>query len=139
MKMVDAFYNQSCLTPSKHIHCMDIEVTDCHDIMVSDNRYTKSALLLSQNNTACWITLTILFIFISSNLILYHLEQLVHFHKGYKKTMEIIDFTNEEEYRVFQAEEFQVRYGSRALVHQVKPYKLYKDFHEKIKARNLSI
>ena len=131
--VADSFNHHSCHAASKQIHCLNISVTN-FSLNPDDSAKEKLTLfLLSQNSTSCWITLTILFIFISLNLILYHLEQLLHFHQREKKSIEMIDFTNEEEYRALQSEEFQVRYGSRALVHQVKPYDLYGHFHEQRK------
>lgn len=130
---------KSCHVPRKNLHCVNITPTNSPVFSVDSPNRQSVFILLSQNPTSCWITLTILFIFISLNLILYHLEQLVHFHQRENKSIEMIDFTNENEYRLLENEEFQVRYGSRALIHQVKPYDLYGEFREEKKRRKLLI
>ena len=107
-----------CHDPSKSVRCLTINITNSMIDSIDDSNQKPVLLLLSQNSTSCWITLTILFIFISLNLILYHLEQLLHFDQREKKSIEIIDLTNDDDYQRYQNEEFQVRYGPRTSLHR---------------------
>jgi hypothetical protein len=92
---------------------------------ISDNDNTH-LLRLSQNSLSYWITMTILFLFISFNLIINILKTLFYFHNLHKKSIEILDFTNEDEYHSLSHQEFQLRYGQRTSITNEKPYHLYK-------------
>jgi hypothetical protein len=85
-------------------------------------------LRLSQNSSSYWTTITILFFFISFNIMIYILRTLLYFDYSNKNYIEIIDFTNEDEYRSIANQEFQLRYGQRSSIHREKPYHLYKHF-----------
>ena len=137
---LNSFNDQnSCHVSSNNVRCLTINITHSRIDSIDDSNGKSVLLLLSQNSKSCWITLTILFIFISFNLILYHIDQLLHFHQREKKSIEIIDLTNDDEYEKFQNEQFQVRYGSRTFVHQMKPYDLYGHFREQTKRKTISI
>jgi hypothetical protein len=58
--------------------------------------------------------MTILFLFISFNSIIYILKTLFYFQNFNHKSIEIIDFTNEDEYHSLSHQQFQLRYGPRS-------------------------
>ncbi|CAF0964325.1 unnamed protein product [Rotaria sordida] len=87
-------------------------------------------LRLSQNSSSYWITITILFFFISFDFIIFILKNILLVHNLNRQYIEIIDFTDENEYRSLHNQEFQLRYGQRSSIHNEKPYHLYRYFIE---------
>ncbi|CAF2512857.1 unnamed protein product [Rotaria sp. Silwood2] len=68
-------------------------------------------LRLSQNSSSYWITITILFFFISFDFIIFILKNILHCDNLNRQYVEIIDFTDENEYRSLRNQEFKLRYG----------------------------
>ncbi len=91
---------------------------------------TTHLLRLSQNSASYWIKMTLFFFCISSNAIM-HLRKYFCFPSYTNgRRIELIDFTDEDQYQSLAQEQFQVRYGSRSSTHNEEPYHLFRDFLE---------
>ena len=123
------------MTPSDSFSCRSDTNIPClestlnlsfHDFFPDRLPIHTPLLRLSQDSPSSWVTMIILFFFISLNLLLHHLGTVLHCHGRYSKSLETIDFTDEEEYAKLARHEFRPRYGPRASMPQEKPYHLYR-------------
>ncbi|CAF0729241.1 unnamed protein product [Rotaria sp. Silwood1] len=110
----------------------------CYELILNLSNISYNKILnqnthffrLSQNSSSYWITITILFFFISFDFIIFILKNILHVDNLNRQYIEIIDFTDENEYRSLYNREFQSLYGQRSYIHNEKPYHLYRCFIE---------
>lgn len=94
---------------------------------------TNDFMNLTKKSSSYWMMIAILFFFISVHFIIFMLEKRPHYDNLNDKFIEIIDFTNESQYRLLSDREFKLRYGSRSSIIYEKPYHFYRHLFEKSK------
>ena len=92
------------------------------DIARENIPHSSHVFRLAQNSVPYWITMTLLFLFISFDFILSYVS--TNHPNG--ESRELIDFTDEDTYRLLSPREFRCRYGPRASIHHEKPYHFYR-------------
>lgn len=82
-------------------------------------------LHLSENSSSYWIKISTLFILISFGFFTFILQEIFICQNLNEKYIEVIEFTDENQYFSLIHQEFQPRYGQRSSIDNKKPYHLY--------------